>query len=284
MPGTSKNLGEPDEVIELAGARNEVVDLGDLTVAYGKFEPGWRWSTHIKPHVGGDWCQAHHIGVILTGRLGITFPDGSTMELGPNDVYDIAPGHDGYTIGHEAVTSIEWGGVRAFSGFRTGRGRILTTLLITDLVDSTTLATRLGDSAWRELLSRYFARLRDLLDRFVGREIKTTGDGMIATFEAPVNAVHCAERIAAAAVELGLQGRTGVHVGEVELVGTDVRGVVVHETERICNAAGPGEIYVSETTRALALASGLDFEDRGTHQLKGIQGERRLYAYVPSSA
>jgi class 3 adenylate cyclase len=284
VPSQWKSLGKPDEVVELPGARNEIVDLGDLTVAFGTFEPGWRWSTHIRPHVGGEWCQAHHIGVILTGRMGVSFPDGSTMELAPHDVYDILPGHDGYVIGHEAVTSIEWGGVRAFSGFRTGvRGRVLTTLLITDLVGSTGHASRLGDPAWRDVSSRFFAGLRDLLDRFIGREIKTTGDGMIATFDAPGNAILCAARIASTATELGLGARSGVHVGEVEIVGADVRGVAVHEAERVCATAAEGEVLVSETTRALAMASGLEFADRGAHTLKGIPGERRLFAYVAAT-
>lgn len=281
MAGVSKSLGEPEEVIEFPGARVEVVDLGDLTVANGRFEPGWRWSTHVKPQVGGEWCQAHHIGVVLTGRLGVSFPDGSSMECGPNDVYDIPPGHDGYVIGHEPVTTIEWAGVRAFAGFRAGvRGRVLTTLLITDLVDSTTHASRLGDRPWRDLVSRYFHRLRDQLDRFGGREVKTTGDGMIATFDGTASAVLCAATFVALAGELGV--RSGVHVGEVELVANDIRGLAVHEAERICASARAGEVLVSETTRALALASGLEFEDRGDHELKGIAGIRRLYAYVPA--
>lgn len=283
MAGTSKNLGEPEEIIDLPGARNELVDLGDLTVARGRFEAGWRWSTHIRPKVGGEWCQAHHIGVVLSGRMGVSFPDGSTMEIGPLGVYDIPPGHDGYVIGHEAVESIEWSGVRAFAGFRAGaRGRVLATLLITDVVDSTTQASRLGDRAWRDVLSSWFARTRDQLDRFTGREVKTTGDGMIATFDGPANAVLCATKVVSAADTLGLSIRAGIHVGEVELVANDIRGVAVHEAERVCAAAAGGEIFVSETTRALALASGLAFEDRGTHQLKGIDGEHRLYAYVQS--
>lgn len=282
MAGTSKDLRQPEDVIEFPGARVEIVDLGDLTVAYGRFEPGWRWSTHVRPQVGGEWCQAHHIGVVLSGRMGVAYPDGSSMEVGPYGVYDIVPGHDGYVIGHEPVTSIEWGGVRAFAGFRMGvRGRVLATLLINDVVDSTGHADRLGDRAWRNLSSRYFASVRDQLDRFGGREVKTTGDGMIATFEGPANAVLCGDKIASVANDLDLAVRSGVHVGEVELVGPDVRGVAVHEAERICAAASPGEVLVSETTRALALTAGLAFDDRGAHDLKGI-GERRLYAYAPS--
>jgi class 3 adenylate cyclase len=283
VAGQSKNLGEPEEVIRFPGTVTHVVDLGDLTVARGTFEPGWRWSTHVRPEVGGDWCQAHHIGYVLSGRLGIAFPDGSAIELGPNDVYDVPPGHDGYVIGHETVTTIEWTGVRAFAGHRSGaHGRALVTLLITDLVDSTVRANQLGDRPWRDLLSSYFGRMRDLIDRFNGREIKTTGDGMIVTFDGPANAIYCASGMIRASSALDLSVRAGVHVGEVELVGSDVRGVAVHEAERVCAAAAGGEILVSETTRALASTSGLHFEDRGVHELKGLAGERRLFAWVPA--
>ena len=105
MAGQWKNLEEPEEVLELPGSRTELVDLGDITVAHARFEPGWRWSTHVRPHVGGEWCQAHHVGVDHLGTPRRHLPDGTTMELGPNHVYDVPPGHDGYVIGHEPMTS-----------------------------------------------------------------------------------------------------------------------------------------------------------------------------------
>ncbi len=285
MAGLSKNLREPEEVISFPSARYEIVDLGDHTVAYGRLEPGWRWSTHVRPEVGGQWCQAHHVGVILKGRMGIVFVDGSTMEVGPLECYDIPPGHDGYVIGHEPVESIEWSGARAWGGFRSGTsGRMLVTLLITDLVDSTPTAAKLGDAAWRDLSSRHFSASRDRLDRFGGREVKTTGDGMIATFDATANAIRCADEILRVARGLGVAARAGVHVGEVDFVGNDVRGVAVHEAERIAQIAGADEVFVSETTRVLAMTAGLSFDDRGMHALKGLEGERRIFAYTRGSA
>src|SRR4029079_18834338 len=141
---------------ELPGVRTELVDLGDLTVGRMVNQPGWRWSTHIRPTGGGEWCQAPHVGIILSGRLGIDFPDGSSVVFGPGDVFDIPSGHDGYTVREEPGVQVEWTGIRACAGFSTGiRSRVLATLLFVDLVSSTELASRLGDGAWRELLSHY---------------------------------------------------------------------------------------------------------------------------------
>ena len=279
-PLEHKNLGEPEETQQFPGIKADLVDLGDVTVGRYVAEPGWRWSTHVRPQVGGDWCQARHVGVIISGRLGVRLEDGSTYELAPGDAYIIPPGHDGYTIGHEPVTNIEWQGTRAFGGYRLGQGRALRTILFTDIVESTALAHRLGDGAWRELLSAHFEAARADFERYRGREVKTTGDGLLATFESPAQALYCATSIRRMANREDLHVRTGVHVGEVEVVGDDVRGVAVHEAARIMAAAGDDEILVSETTRALAMAAGLEFEDRGTHTLKGIDGERNLYAYT----
>jgi len=229
----------------------------------------------VDPHASGGWrrvVQGAPRRVVLSGRFGVLLQDGTVLELGPDDVYDIASEHDGYTIGDEPCVVIEWSGLRAFAGFRAGsHGRVLVTLLFTDLVSSTVMASQLGDVAWRELLSRHFEGARAELERFGGREVTTTGDGLLATFNGPAQALRCAAAIRRAAGREGLQVRVGVHVGEVELVGADVRGVAVHEAARIMATAGPGEILVSEITRTVSLASGLGFEDRGIHPLKGCQ-------------
>jgi len=280
----SKSLEAPDSVVEFPGMRARIVELGDLTVGELVSEPGWRWSTHVRPTVGGEWCQARHIGVVLSGRLGILLSDGTELEFGPKDVFDVPPGHDGFTVGDEPCVQIEWSGIRTFAGFPTGiQSRVLATLLFTDLVDSTAMAAKLGDTRWRELLSNHFEAARREFERFGGREVKTTGDGMLATFDGPARALHCAAAIRRDAESAGLRIRAGVHVGEVELVGEDVRGVTVHEAARVMAAAGPGEILVSDLTRALAGASGLKFEDRGTQTLKGLDGEWRLAEFVAES-
>jgi class 3 adenylate cyclase len=281
----TKNVDEPDDVIEFPGLMARTVDVGDVTVGHLVTEVGWRWSTHVRPTVGGEWCQARHVGIVLSGRLGVEFPDGTSIVLEPNTVFDIPPGHDGYTVGDEPCVQIEWAGLRTFAGFPTGvHSRVLQTLLFTDLVGSTEQLARLGDSVWRERLSEHFEAARRELERFGGREIVTTGDGMLAGFDGPARALHCAAAVRRAARREGLGVRAGIHVGEVELVGTDVRGRTVHETARIMALAESDEILVSDLTRALAEASGLRFEDRGTHSLKGLDGEWRLHAFVEDGA
>jgi class 3 adenylate cyclase len=276
-----KNVRTAEETREFPGVIDQVVELGDVTVTRQTLEPGWRWSTHVRPKVGGDLCQARHLGVMIAGRLGIRLDDGTSYELGPDDVYEVPPGHDAYVIGHEPVVALEWAGIRAFYGHRLAwRGRALATLLFTDLVASTETAGRLGDAAWREVLSEHFEAARSELERYQGREVNTTGDGVLATFGGPAQALHCAEAIRQSVAREGLHIRAGVHVGEVEMVAGDVRGVAVHETARIMAEAAADEILVSETTRAVALTSGFDFEDRGSHTLKGLPGERRLFAYA----
>ncbi len=280
MAGRSKNLGEPDESIEMPGITEDLVEVGDMTVGRAVQEPGWRWSTHIKPLVGGEWCEAHHVGVVVSGRFGVDFRDGSKLELGPEDVYDIPPGHDGYTIGEEPAVLIEWSGLRTFARGMTGtHGRVLATLLFTDLVESTATATKLGDVAWRDLLAAHFHLVRSQLDRFHGREVKTTGDGLLAVFDAPLAAVRCAAAVRDASLRDDLRVRIGVHIGEVDAVGDDIRGVAVHEAARVMATAGAGEILVTETVKVLCGGGGLSFEDRGMHTLKGLRAPIHLFAY-----
>jgi class 3 adenylate cyclase len=276
-----KSLEAPDNVIEFPHMRARVVELGDVTVGELVSQPGWRWSVDMKPTVGGEWCQARHVGVVISGRFGVVFSDGTQAEFGPGDVFDIPPGHDGFTIGDEPCRQVEWAGIRAWAGFPTGiHSRVLATLLFTDVVDSTALAAREGDGRWRSLLSDHLESARIELERYGGREVTTTGDGLLATFDGPARALHCASAIRRDANRAGLHIRAGVHVGEVELVGQDVRGVTVHEASRIMAAAGPDEILVSDLTHALAGASGLPFEDRGTHSFKGLDGEWKLAAFT----
>lgn len=277
---TKRSLGDPDEVVTFPRVVQGVVELGELTVGRFVAQPGWRWSVDVRPEVGGEWCRARHVGVVVSGRVRILSQDGTTVDLGPDDAYDVQPGHDGWVLGDEPLVQIEWQGLRTFAGRRHAGGRRLTTLLFTDLVDSTSTAASLGDTEWRELLAHHYGSARNELDRFGGREVKTTGDGLLAVFDGPAAALRCAAAIRSKAPSQGLRIRAGVHVGEVDLVGTSVEGLAVHEAARIMAAAGPQEILTSEITRSLLLASGIELEDRGLHPLKGLAGERRLFAYV----
>lgn len=282
MPVPSpKNLGRPDESVRLPGIEEDLVHVGDEIVARIVQQPGWRWSRDMRSIAGGRWCETHHVGLTLSGRQGAELRDGTILEFGPDDVYDIPPGHDGYTIGDEPCVLIEWSGARTWAG-RDARflDRALVTLLMTDVVGSTSLLARIGDAAWRELIGRHVARVRAVLSELRGTEVDVAGDGLLATFDGPARALRCAVEIRRIAADDGLQVRASVHVGEVEIVGDRIRGLAVHEASRILGAAKPGDILVSQMTRDLSVASAMTFEDRGLHALKGLTGERSLFALV----
>jgi class 3 adenylate cyclase len=156
--------------------------------------------------------------------------------------------------------------------------RVLATVLFTDVVGSTERACELGDRAWTELLERHHQTVRALLARYRGAEVKTTGDGFLATFDGPARAVKCAQGICEAVKPLGLEVRAGCHTGEIELLGADVGGIAVHIGARVGALAGPSEVLVSSTVKDLVAGSGLVFEDRGEHALKGVPGRWHLYA------
>jgi len=275
-----KNLNDPDSSVSDPLSHADAVELGDVTVYREVDQPGWKWSAHHQGLVGTDWCEARHVGMVLSGRFGVIMRDGTTGECGPDDVFELPPGHDAWTIGDEPVVSIEWTGYHAWTPPTGGvHERVLTTILFTDLVGSTAMLVRAGDDAWREALSAHYEAARIELERFRGREVETTGDGLLATFVSPASALKCAAAIRSVAARDGLQIRAGLHVGEVDLVGANVRGAAVNETARIVAEAGPGEILVSETTRILAESPGLAFQDRGLHELKGFPDARRLFSY-----
>ena len=166
--------------------------------------------------------------------------------------------------------------------FRSRRSpeRFLATILFTDIVGSTDLAVRLGDQVWQRLVAAHHAAVRRELRRFRGREVDTAGDGFLATFSQPAQAVRAAEAIVAAAAKLGVPIRAGLHTGEVEAAGQKIGGIAVHLASRVMSAAEPGEVLVSGTVRDLVTGSGLEFSDRGLHQLKGVPGEWHLWALV----
>jgi pimeloyl-ACP methyl ester carboxylesterase len=156
--------------------------------------------------------------------------------------------------------------------------RVLATVLFTDIVGSTERAVELGDSAWRQLLERHGEVVRRQLTRYRGREINTTGDGFLATFDGPARGISAALGIAEGVRPLGLEIRAGLHTGECEMIGDDVGGIAVHTGARVSALASPGEVLVSQTVKDLVAGSGIEFEDRGTRELKGVPGVWRLFA------
>jgi len=273
----AKAFDRPDRVLEAPGVRAEIVEFGPLAVARTTHDPGWRWSTHVKPVVGTDRCEARHVGYLLSGRMGVELRDGRLLEIGPGCVFDIPPGHDGWTMGDEAMVSIDWTGGLEWLLPAQGE-RTLAAILFTDIVGSTVHAERVGDRRWRAILSAHDDAVRQLIAMGHGREITTTGDGFLAVFDGPARAIRTAHLIRERVAAMGLEVRQAVHVGEVELAGGDVRGLAVHEAARILGAASPGEILVSTVTRALAAGSGYTWVSRGSHELKGFAGRYELFA------
>jgi class 3 adenylate cyclase len=158
--------------------------------------------------------------------------------------------------------------------------RVLATVVFTDIVDSTVRAEALGDRAWRDLLQAHDAAVRQELARFRGHEVKTLGDGFLATFDGPARAIHCARAIDKAVHDIGVPVRIGVHTGEVELAENDVRGIAVHIASRVAALGKANDIIVSRTVKDLVAGSGIEFEDFGTRSLKGIPDAWQLFRVV----
>lgn len=280
MAGLVKQFDQPDEVLSLPLLEARIVLLGEVHVARIVYQPGWRWSEHVKPVAGTASCEHHHQGVVIAGVLGFITDDGVRKRVRTGEAYDVPPGHDGMVIGEEAAIAVEFAGVRGWGKPPETGERVLATLVVTDIVESTARAAELGDSRWKALLGRHSDRVRLELDRFRGFEVATTGDGFLAMFDGPTRAVRCAAALTDAAERDELQIRVGVHTGEVERQAGNVRGVAVHAATRIAALAKPGEILVSMAAVTLVEGSNLAFEDAGEHELKGVPDRWHLHRVV----
>src|SRR5260221_3560184 len=273
-----RRFSEPSDVRTIPRGRIDVVDLDDTVVGRMTYEPGWRWSVDVKPIAGTDSCQYHHLGVVLSGHLRAQMPDGTELELGPGDVFEIPPGHDAWVVGDEPWVSIDFEAMRTYGKQRDARDeQILASIVFTDIVDSTRQAAELGAARWRDLVGEHNRKVAAAIDRHRGRLVKTTGDGVLAQFDGAERAVPGAAALRGAAQGLGLAIRAGVHTGEVQVVSGDLRGIAVHTAARIMAVAGSDEILVSATVMDLLEGSVLAFEDAGMHELKGLHGARQLY-------
>jgi class 3 adenylate cyclase/quercetin dioxygenase-like cupin family protein len=277
-----KRFDRPDEARDLELARVELVELGELAVGRAVFQPGWRWSEHVQPIVGTPSCEVHHIGYVVSGRIHIEMDDGACVELGAGDIFEIPPGHDAWVLGEEPWVSIDYAGRRLFARAPTEHSqRVLRSVVFTDLCGSTQTVRMLGDARWRTLLADHNQAVRQAIERHGGREVDTAGDGFFTVFESPAAAVRGAEAMLAAARPFELTGRAGIHTGEVELQGPEVRGIAVHLAARVLGVAGPDEVLVTSTTRDLLDGSGLVFKEHGEYDLRGIDGPRTLHVLVP---
>lgn len=266
-----KNFDTPDEIRRFPEGIGQLVRVGSLTLGRGILEPGWRWSTSVKPLQGTSSCQIHHLQLLLAGRFRVEMDDGEVGEFGPGDVFDVPSGHDAWVVGDETVITLEVFGNFGAIGVPAEHERLVTTLLMSDIVDSTVTAIRLGDAAWKQLLAEHNRIIRAQFDRFRGREVNTTGDGFLATFGSAVGALRCAAAMRDGMRDLGIEVRIGVHTGEVEVLPTDIGGVAVHAVARVMALGGPSEVIVSWVTHGLVEGSDLRFEERGRHQVKGLE-------------
>lgn len=273
-----RRFSEPSDVRTIPRGRIEVVELDDTVVGRMTYEPGWRWSVDVRPIAGTDSCQFHHLGVTISGTVRVQMSDGTELEIGPGDVFEIPPGHDAWVVGDEPWVSVDFEAMRTFGKQEDVRDeRILASIVFTDIVDSTRRASDLGAARWRDLVGEHNRKAGMAIDRHRGQLVKTTGDGVLARFDGAERAVRGAAAIRDAARGLGLEIRAGVHTGEVQTVAGDVRGIAVHTAARIMAAAGSGEVLVSATVMDLLDGSELNFEDAGIHELKGLDRARQLY-------
>jgi class 3 adenylate cyclase len=211
----------------------------------------------LVPHLHGEYLAEHIPGaryVLLAGADHVPFTEDADALL--DEVEE-------FVVGTRATREPE---------------RLLATVLFTDIVGSTDRAAVLGDRRWRDLLELHDGVVRRALEHHRGREIKTLGDGFLAAFDGPARAIRCAQEIAREAERIGVPVRAGVHTGECEVVGDDLAGLAVNIGARVGALAGPGEVLVSQTVKDLVVGSGIEFQDRGAHTLKGVPGEWRLYA------
>jgi class 3 adenylate cyclase len=274
-----------DRLPSLAGRADAVGMMQALSALAGSAEA---WYQDQRLFYGVDLREM--LGTIRTPAMILSRPDARGAEIEsarfaaqrlPNARLVELPGADALPwVGDSDAVLAE------IQEFMTGErrptppNRVLATVLFTDIVGSTEKAASLGDRDWRALLDRHDALIRAALGRFRGHEVDTAGDGFFATFDGPARAVECARAVAADVEALGISIRAGCHTGEVELVGSAVRGIAVHIGARVAALAGPSEVLVSSTVRDLVAGSGLTFEDAGDHQLKGVPDRWHLFRVV----
>jgi class 3 adenylate cyclase len=274
-----KSFATPDQVRTFASGRMDLVTLDDNAIGHFVFQPGWRWSKDVAPIVKTRSCQHRHLGYTMAGHLQVRMDDGTEIVIGPGEAYEIPPGHDAWVTGNTPWESVEFASAHAFGLSPEERGeRVLATILFSDIVGSTHVLQRIGDRAWAELVREHNLQIRTAIGKHRGREIDAAGDGFLALFDGATLAVGAASLMDPAVADLGIRVRVGIHTGEIEISGGKARGLAVHAAARVASLAGPGEVLVSGTTHDLLDGSGLSFQSRGEHELKGLRGARPIFA------
>jgi class 3 adenylate cyclase len=283
-PVEVRDLGEPEAVVTYPLGATYQVRLCGTVVTRHVLQAGWSWEAHAQPLVGTASCELYHRGVVLSGYMGIRTDEGEETVIGPNQVFDLPPGHVTWVEGDEELVMVDWAGGAGFDMQPGERDRVMSTILFTDIVDSTARVRKDGDVAWERTVAMHEDIVRAVLPRFSGREVETAGDSFLIVFDGAERAVRCGLELIDALAAIGVSVRVGIHSGEVALSGDRVRGVAVHAAARILAEAGSGEVLLSGTTRDLAEgAAGLAFESRGRYRLKGLEREHELFAAASSA-
>jgi class 3 adenylate cyclase len=216
--------------------------------------------------------------------MGIRTDEGEELVVGPNQVFDLPPGHVTWVEGDNELVMVDWAGGAGFDPHFGEEARAMATILFTDIVDSTTRGSAAGDEAWKRTLSMHDDVVRNVLPEFGGREIETAGDSFLVRFDNVVSAIRCGLALVRALAAIEIPIRVGIHSGEVVMSPDNIRGLAVHAAARIVDQAQGGQVLVSGTTRDLAEgATGLEFESLGRFSLKGLTREHELFT-VSSAA
>jgi class 3 adenylate cyclase len=283
-PVEVRDLDEPEAVVRYPQGATYQVRLAGTVVSRHVLQPGWSWEADAQALVNTASCELYHRGVVLSGRMGIRTDEGEEVIIGPNQVFDLPPGHVTWVEGDEELVMVDWAGGAGFDTAPGERARVMVTILFTDIVDSTVRAQKDGDSVWKRTVAMHEDIVRTVLVRFGGREVETAGDSFLIVFDGAERAIRCGLALVDAVAAIGVSIRVGIHSGEVALSGERVRGVAVHAAARILAEADSGEVLVSGTTRDLAEgAAGLTFGSRGQYRLKGLEREHTLFAATPSA-
>jgi len=273
-----RDLGDPEAVIDQTLGVSHQVRLAGTVVTKHVLQPGWSWEEHARPEAGTSSCELYHRGVVLSGRMGVRTDDGEVAIITPDQVFDLPAGHVTWTDGDEELVMVDWAGGAGFDVQPGERLRVIATIMFTDIVNSTVLAREAGDTAWKRTIAMHDDVVRSVLVGSGGREIETAGDSFLVLFDGAERAIRCGLALVSALAAIRIPIRVGVHSGDVLTSGDDVRGLAVHAAARVMAEAGAGEVLVSGTTRDLADgATGLHFESRGRHRLKGLDREHELF-------
>jgi class 3 adenylate cyclase len=279
-----RDLGEPEAVVTYRLGATYQVRLAGTVVSRHVLEPGWSWEEHAQPEVGTPSCELYHRGVVLSGRMGVRTDEGEEVVIGPNQVFDLPPGHLTWVDGDEELVMVDWAGGAGFDVQAGESARVMATILFTDMVGSTELAEKAGDAAWKRTVAMHDDVVRTVLVRFGGREVETAGDSFLVVFDSAERAIRCGLELVEALAAIQTPIRVGIHSGEVASTADHIRGVAVHAAARILAEAGAGEVLVSATTHDLAEgATGLAFESKGRYRLKGLEREHDLFAVTSAT-